>query len=64
MEEPRTEPGTEPPEADDDRRVAVETGGMASDPVSDTPPYASRRDAVTGGMDSDPIDEPDDTGSS
>jgi hypothetical protein len=50
--------------ATDERRAAVETGGMESDPVSDTPPYASRRDVVTGGMESDPIDEPDGTGSS
>jgi hypothetical protein len=30
---------------------------MESDPVADTPPYASRRDVVTGGMSSDPLDE-------
>jgi hypothetical protein len=70
VSEPGTEPGTEPTEVADDpgvadevgvadcRRAAVETGGMESDPVSDTPPYASRRDVVTGGMESDPIDEP------
>jgi hypothetical protein len=55
-------PENMPPVSTDDRRVAVETGGMESDPVGDLPPHATPRDVVTGGMRSDPHDEPDRAG--
>jgi hypothetical protein len=68
-----SQPDTEPPGGEspggteacaaEDRRAAVETGGMGSDPIADTPPPATCRDVPTGGMGSDPIEDPDDEGS-